>query len=47
MSLLVQVFGCRHDESMGVLKRSATEKRQCTKSLRDSLRWWAAYLNTS
>jgi hypothetical protein len=20
---------------------------QCTKSLRDSLRWWAAYLNTS
>jgi hypothetical protein len=29
---IVQVFGCRHDESMGVLKRSATEKRQGTKS---------------
>jgi hypothetical protein len=28
----VQVFGCRHDESMGVLKRPATEKRQGTKS---------------
>ena len=28
----VQVFGRRHDESMGALKRPATEKRQGTKS---------------
>jgi hypothetical protein len=32
MSLNVQVFGRRHDESMGALKRPATEKRQGTKS---------------
>jgi len=32
MSGNVQVFGRRHDESMGALKRSATEKRQGTKS---------------
>src|SRR5580704_8964380 len=34
----VQVFGRRHEESMGALKRSATEKRQGTKS-RWSV-WW-------
>ena len=32
MSPIVQVFGRRHDESMGALKRPATEKRQGTKS---------------
>ena len=32
MSLIVQVFGRRHDESMGALMRPATEKRQGTKS---------------
>jgi hypothetical protein len=28
-----------------IIRRVA--KCHCTKSLRDSLRWWAAYLNTS
>ena len=32
MSLLVQVFGCRHDEAIHALRRPASEKRQGTKS---------------
>jgi len=32
MSLLVQVFGCRHDEAIHALRRLASEKRQGTKS---------------
>jgi hypothetical protein len=32
MSVFLQVFDRRHDESMGALKRPATEKRQGTKS---------------
>ena len=34
----VQVFGCRHDETIGALKRPATEKRQGTKSRREVVR---------
>src|ERR1700720_4743250 len=32
MSLIVQVFGCRHDEAIYALRRPASEKRQGTKS---------------
>jgi hypothetical protein len=35
----VQVFGRRHDESMGALKRPAIEKRQGTKSRSEVHRW--------
>jgi hypothetical protein len=35
---IVQVFGRRHDESMGALKRPATEKRQGRKSRREVMR---------
>lgn len=38
MSESVQVFGRRHDEAIGGLKRPATEKRQGTKS-RWVMRW--------
>jgi hypothetical protein len=34
----VQVFGCRHDEIIDVLKRPATEKRQGTKSRQEAVR---------
>jgi hypothetical protein len=36
MSDSVQVFGRRHDEAIHALRRPASEKRQCTKSLRSS-----------
>ena len=39
MSAPVRVFGRRHDESMGALKRPATEKRQGTKSRSEVHRW--------
>jgi hypothetical protein len=32
MSVLVQVFGRRHEEAIHALRRPASEKRQCTKS---------------
>jgi hypothetical protein len=32
MSLVVQVFGCRHDDAIHALRRPASEKRQGTKS---------------
>jgi hypothetical protein len=32
MSVVVQVFGCRHDEAIDALLRPASEKRQGTKS---------------
>jgi hypothetical protein len=32
MSLVVQVFGCRHAETIPTLRRPASEKRQGTKS---------------
>jgi hypothetical protein len=32
----VQVFGCRHSRTIHALGRPASEKRQGTKSLRDS-----------
>ena len=32
MSLIVQVFGCRHDEAIHAVRRPASEKRQGTKS---------------
>jgi hypothetical protein len=31
-SVVVQVFGRRHDEAIHALRRPASEKRQCTKS---------------
>ena len=37
--LPMEVFGRRHDESMGALKRPATEKRQGTKSRSEVHRW--------
>src|SRR5580700_5836281 len=32
MSVIVQVFGRRHEEAIHALRRPASEKRQCTKS---------------
>jgi hypothetical protein len=39
MSLVVQVFGRRHDEAIDALMRPATEKRQGTKSRWEVHRW--------
>ena len=41
MSVLVQVFGRRHEEAIHALRRPASEKRQCTKS-REVGHWLAA-----
>src|SRR5260370_40589931 len=40
MSVVVQVFGCRHDDAIHALRRPASEKRQGTKSREVGHRRW-------
>jgi hypothetical protein len=40
-SVVVQVFGRRHEETLGALRKPASKKRQGTKS-REVGRWLAA-----